>query len=80
MPDNKFLLDMIEAFGRPIVATSLNLAGEESLTNLDNLSKEFKENVDLIIDSGETKLKFASTIIKIENEEIKILREGPIKF
>lgn len=80
MPDNKFLLGMIEELGKPIVATSLNLAGKESLTNLDNLSKEFKENVDLIIDSGETKLKAASTIIRIENEEIKILREGPIKF
>ena len=58
----------------------MNLAGEESLTNLDKLAQKFKENVDLIIDAGETKLKAASTIIKIENEEIKILREGPIKF
>lgn len=80
MPNNKFLLDMIESFGGPIVATSLNLAGEESLTSLENLSTKFKDNVDLIIDAGETKLKAASTIIKIENDEIKILRKGPIKF
>lgn len=80
MPDNRFLLDVIENFGKPIVATSLNLAGEESLTSLKNLSKRFKDNVDLIIDSGETKLKAASTIIKIEDDEIKILRKGPIKF
>ncbi len=80
MPDNKFLLDMIENLGKPIVATSLNLAGEESLTSLKDLSKEFKDNVDLIIDAGETKHKTASTIIKVENDEIKILRKGPIKF
>ena len=38
------------------------------------------DNVDLIIDAGETKLKAASTIIRIENDEIKILRKGPIKL
>ena len=40
MPNDKFLLNVIELLGSPIVATSLNLAGEESKTNLDNISQE----------------------------------------
>lgn len=80
MPDNKFLLDVIEMLGRPIVATSLNLAGEESLTDLENLSFEFKNNVDLIVDSGKTKVGMASTIIKVVGDKIETLRQGPIKF
>lgn len=48
------------------------------MTKVDNLPSKFKENVDLVVDSGETNLGAASTIIKVEDEDIKILREGPI--
>lgn len=75
MPDNKFLLKVIKEFGRPIVATSLNIAGETSLTDLNNLSEEFKKNVDLIIDAGKTKVGVASTIIQVKEEKIATLRE-----
>ena len=78
MPDNKFLLELINNFGRPIVATSLNFAGKKSMTNVNNLPEEFLRHSDLIVDGGEAAIGIASTIIKIENEEIKILREGPI--
>lgn len=66
--------------GRPIVATSLNLSGDKSLTNLKQLPEVFEKKVDLIIDGGETKIGEASTIIRVENDKIIILREGPIKF
>lgn len=35
--------------------------------------------MDLIVDGGEAKIGMPSTIIKIEDKKIKILREGPIK-
>ncbi|MCI9366449.1 MAG: threonylcarbamoyl-AMP synthase [Clostridia bacterium] len=78
MPNNKFLLELIEKYGKPIVATSLNLAGEESYTNVEKIEKTLKNNVDLIVDGGETKIGIPSTIIKIEDKKIRILREGPI--
>ena len=78
MPDNKFLLELIENVGRPILATSRNLSGEKSMINLENLSDELKNKVDLIVNSGDAKVGIASTIIRIDNEKIKILREGPI--
>ncbi len=78
IPDNKFLIEVINEFGRPIVATSLNLAGKESMVNLDNLSNDFKEKADLIVDEGNTKGGIASTIIKINSGKVEILREGPI--
>jgi len=48
------------------------------MTNLENLSDKFRKSTDLIIDAGETNVGIASTIIKIESEEIQILRQGPI--
>lgn len=56
------------------------MSGDKSLTNVKHLPEIFKQNVDLIIDEGETKIGKASTIIKIENNKIITLREGPIKF
>ena len=78
IPDNKFLIELIKKVGRPIVATSLNLSGEESKTSIQNIPDEIKQNVDLIVDAGETKEGKASTIVKVKNNEIEILREGPI--
>lgn len=78
MPNDKFLLKVIELFGSPIVATSLNLAGEESKTNLDNISKEILDNVDYVMDNGDTKIGVASTVAKINGKRVEILREGTI--
>ena len=78
MPNNKFMLEVIELIGRPIVATSLNISGEQSLVSLENISSELKGNIDLIVDSGKINNGIASTIIKVENNEIQILRQGPI--
>ena len=78
IPDYKFLLDLIKHFGRPIVATSLNLAGEKSLTNVDDIDQNLKNSVDIIVDGGEAIGGMASTIIRVVEEDIEILREGPI--
>lgn len=62
------------------MATSLNIAGEKSLTNLEQLPKVFEQNIDLIIDEGEAKIGEASTIIRVEDDKVITLRKGPIKF
>ena len=54
------------------------MSGDKSLTNVKQLPEVFKQNAYLIIDGGEAKIGVASTIIKVEEEKIKILREGPI--
>ena len=78
MPNDEILLNVIELLGSPIVATSLNLSGEESKTNLDNISQEILNNVDYVIDNGNTKIGVASTVAKIDGKKIEILREGTI--
>lgn len=54
------------------------MAGEKSHTNAQEIEEDIKNKVDLVVDDGEAKIGIPSTIIKIENKEIKILREGPI--
>lgn len=57
MPNNKFILQLIDMVGHPIVATSLNLAGKPALTELENIPKEIIDNIDFIVDEGKAKLR-----------------------
>lgn len=65
-------------YGRPIVATSCNFSGEEPITDIKDIPPKIRQSVDLIVDDGESKLKMPSTIIKVENEEVLVLRLGTI--
>lgn len=78
MPNNKVCLKLINAFGAPIATTSANLSDETpALSVSDKLKHDFNNTVDFIIDSGETD-GVPSTIVRVENNEIKILRKGSI--
>ena len=54
------------------------MAGEQPEIDIQDVIINIKENVDGIIDEGKSRIGKPSTIIKVENEEILILREGPI--
>ena len=64
--------------GSPIVATSCNMSGEGPIINGSEALEQFKDKVEIIIDGGETKHKIPSTIIKIQEKEVIVLRKGPI--
>lgn len=75
VPDNDFILELIEDFG-PITSTSANIHGKNLPTNIEISKKQFGNKVDLYIDEGECKFKNPSTIIDMENK--KILRKGAL--
>ena len=43
-------------------------------------SSEFGDEVDLIIDDGDKKGALPSTLVAIENGEVKVLRQGSVKI
>lgn len=78
IPNNKMCLELINSFGAPIATSSANLSDENpALYVSDNLKHDFNNIVDFIIDSGKTNGK-PSTIVRVDNNEIKILRNGSI--
>jgi L-threonylcarbamoyladenylate synthase len=74
IPDNTLLLDVINELGNPIVSTSANISGEV-ITNVNMINDELKKHISYIYDDGE-KTNISSTLVKVENNKIKILREG----
>lgn len=79
MPNNKICLDLINTLGSPIATSSANIADETpAITVDDKLISNFSNKVGFIIDSGPIKLGIPSTIVRVENNKVKILRKGSI--
>lgn len=81
MPNNKICLDLINTLGSPIATSSANIADEIPAVNINNkLISDFNGKVDFIIDDGTIPQGIPSTIVRVEKNEIKILREGSLSL
>lgn len=80
IPKNKIALEIIEKSGGIILTSSANLSGEQSVTNIKDININVIERVDIYIEANEKLTGIPSTIIKYENGEITLVREGNIKI
>lgn len=78
IPNNKLLSKILPKTG-PLISTSANLAKHPPTINLDNAKNYFKNQIDFYVNSGDIKSK-PSTIIEIDGDQIKVLREGSVKL
>ena len=78
IPDSKCTLKLLEKCGL-LVGTSANISGNLSYTNPDECIKNIK-NYDVFLNGGTITSKGESTIIEIENEKIKMIREGALRM
>jgi L-threonylcarbamoyladenylate synthase len=76
-PKNDFLNLLISLVNQPIVSTSLNISGRESLASLDEIELYFKHRLpDLVIDGGEAKRSKPSKIVDATDmENIRVIRK-----
>ena len=75
IPDNKDLLSIIEKLGRPVFSTSCNISGNDVVRSVDEIDEEIISKVDYIYDGGYID-SVSSTVVRIDNGEVVILREG----
>ena len=78
MPSNRIAYELIKRAGVPIAAPSANISGRPSGTNLEDIIEELRDKVDFIIDGGESEIGLESTVVRVIDGEIKILRPGKI--
>ena len=78
VPNHKCTLELLKKCNF-LVGTSANISGHSSFTNPDECFNNFRK-YDVFVDGGIITSKSESTIIEIENEEIKIIREGTLKI
>lgn len=80
-PKNNVALGLSLGLKGPITATSANRSGEKDCYSAAEIVAQFKRQKikpDIIINAGRLPKRKPSTMVKIENGKITILREGPI--
>ncbi|MFH0969709.1 MAG: L-threonylcarbamoyladenylate synthase [Patescibacteria group bacterium] len=77
-PDKKDLLKILEKTG-PLLAPSVNHPGEKEALTIEEAKKYFGSSVDFYVDEGKLE-SLPSTLIKIENGKIVVLREGAVEI
>ncbi len=75
MPNNKFLLELINEFGKPLISSSANITNQKVITNVELIDKNLKNKISYIYNDGILD-NISSTLIKVENNKIIFLREG----
>jgi L-threonylcarbamoyladenylate synthase len=69
---------LVQALGRPLTATSANPSGKEPARTLREAQNYFAGHVRTFIDGGTLKSRSGSTVVEIQGEQLKIIREGDV--
>ncbi|MEG2348685.1 MAG: L-threonylcarbamoyladenylate synthase [Clostridia bacterium] len=78
MPSNIIAKKLIKYAKVPVAAPSANISGRPSGTALEDIVDELDDKVDYMIDGGACEVGVESTVIKVVNDEVIILRPGKI--
>ena len=77
-PGDEWLRKVIKECGSPIYSTSVNRSGKPVLEEIESIKAEFENETDLIIEDGDKKGALPSTLIAVNDGQIKILRQGSV--
>ena len=77
-PNSRIACALVDACGIPITGTSANISGFPACSSVEQLMKQMGDRLPLILDGGETGATLASTIVDLEDDQWRILREGAV--
>ncbi len=75
VPDG-FARSLIAAYGRPLAAPSANTSGRISPTMASHVQADLGDRIGLILDGGAASVGVESTIIRVEDGQMWLLRPG----
>lgn len=79
IPNHPQLLKVLEQTG-PLLTSSANHPGEATANTVDEARAYFTDDVDFYTDGGDLSGHEPSTVIRIVDDAIEILREGAVKI
>ena len=79
-PGAEWIRKILKECECPIYSTSVNRSGQKVLDTAQEIEEEFSKEVDLIISDGDKKGALPSTLVSLDGQEIKVLRQGSVKI
>ncbi len=78
MPKHDAASRLIHESGGAIIGTSANISGHPSLSTAEEVFRELKDRIDLVLDGGPAPLGRESTVVRVLGDEVTMLREAGI--
>jgi L-threonylcarbamoyladenylate synthase len=78
LPNHPLAIEVIAKAGGAIACTSANRSSEAPARTADEVAETIGDGLDLILDGGRTPGGVASTVLAVEGDTIRVLREGAI--
>jgi len=78
IPNYETTSRLITECGGALIGTSANISGRPSLRTAEEVLRELEGRVDLVVDGGPTSLGRESTVVRVLEDEITVLRDGAI--
>ena len=78
LPDCPLIRFLARKLRGPLTGTSANLSGRESPNTAYEAYSQLGDSVDLYLDGGPTKHGAPSTVVRVREEGVEVLREGAI--
>ncbi len=76
IPDSAVVRNIVQTLGHPLVNSSITLREDELLNDPDEIASRYEHVVEVFLDAGPLPDPQDSTIVKLTNDEVEILREG----
>ncbi len=76
VPEQPIFLEILRQLKEPVILTSANLTGEPPALCAEDAKVGLGDAPDLILDAGRSKYQVPSTVLKVEDGKIHLIREG----
>ncbi len=77
-PDCRPVLEMLRLGDVPVTAPSANLSGSPPALSAGEVLDVFEGKINAVLDGGRCGLGRASTVVRVTDHKIEMLREGPV--
>lgn len=80
VPDHYITSTILRELNTPVYLPSANISGQKEASSAEEVESVFSDSIDLIVDTGKTKLSTPSTVIDLTFHPFKVLREGAVSL
>lgn len=78
IPDDAQLLKLLVQTG-PLLTSSANLTGQPTAITMQQAQQYFGDTVDFYVDGGDLSGRLPSTIVRVVDDALEVVREGAVK-
>ena len=78
VPGHDLVLEVLQLLAGPLALSSANRSGNAATTTATDAINELGDSVQLVLDDGESRFGEASSVVKVDQQGMTLLREGVV--